>query len=395
MPGFATPCREASTLAVRLGGRHIASVDYANRFSMSVLTDTATIVSDLPRDRSRDRTVVFAWLMTVLAVLLALVLVGGATRLTDSGLSITEWKPIHGTIPPLNAAQWEEEFAKYREIPEYQLVNAGMSLAEFKVIYWWEWGHRFLARGVGLLFALPLAWFWITGRLERVLKPRLLALLVLGGSQGAVGWWMVASGLTERTDVSQYRLAVHLTLASFIIAAIVWVARGLKLASRGNGVSTTAAGVFAGLVLVQIYLGALVAGMDAGWAYNTWPLMDGAIVPSGLLAAEPWWINAFENAKTVQFIHRSFAYVVFAFAGWLAWSAWRSARGTASAKRAVGLFTLTAWQAVAGITTLVMSVPVGWALLHQGTAIVLLGAAVSHWRALVGPYRIEDSAAAR
>ena len=363
---------------------------------MSIAVDPATMdapARTVARDRARDRAVVRAWLYCVLAVLLTLVLVGGATRLTDSGLSITEWKPIHGTIPPLNPAQWQEEFAKYREIPEYRYINKGMSLAEFKVIYWWEWGHRFLARLVGLLFALPLAWFWFTGRIERVLKPRLLALLVLGGSQGAVGWWMVASGLTERTDVSQYRLAVHLTLASVIIAAIVWVARGLKPASRAAGVGTLGAAVFAGAVLVQIYLGAFVAGMDAGLAYNSWPLMDGAIVPGGLLAADPWWVNAFENAKTVQFLHRSFAYVVFGVAVWLLYSTWRTAPGSEPARRTAILLALTVWQAIAGIVTLLMQVPVGWALIHQGTAIVLLGAAVWHWRALVGPYPIEGDAA--
>ena len=365
--------------------------------SMSVITNTASLSASMPmqRDRSRDRALIRAWLYSVLAVLLVLVLVGGATRLTDSGLSITEWKPIHGTIPPLNLAQWEEEFAKYREIPEYQYINKGMSMAEFKVIYWWEWGHRFLARTVGLLFALPLAWFWLSGRLERALKPRLLALLALGGSQGVVGWWMVASGLTERTDVSQYRLAVHLTLASVIIAAIVWVARGLQPASRAEGLGTLGAAVFSGFVLMQIYLGALVAGMDAGLAYNTWPLMDGAVVPTGLLAADPWWINAFENAKAVQFIHRSFAYAVLGVAIWLAWSTWRAAPGSAPAKRTIALLGLTVWQAIAGITTLLMQVPVNWALVHQGTAIVLLGAAVWHWRGLKGPYPIEGALLAR
>ena len=362
---------------------------------MSVLADPAQLEAiSVPavQDRARDRALVRRWLYSVLAVLLVLVLVGGATRLTDSGLSITEWKPIHGTIPPLNATQWEEEFAKYREIPEYQYVNKGMSLAEFKVIYWWEWGHRFLARAVGLLFALPLAWFWFTGRLERVLKPRLLALLALGGSQGAVGWWMVASGLTERTDVSQYRLAVHLTLASVIIGAIVWVARGLRPATAERRLGATLPALFAGSVLFQIYLGALVAGMDAGLAYNTWPMMDGAIVPSGLLAADPWWLNAFENAKTVQFLHRSFAYGVLALAVLLAVRTLREAPGTNASKRAVGLLGLTLVQATVGIVTLIMQVPVGWALLHQGTAIVLLGSAVWHWRAVVGTYPIEGGA---
>ena len=341
------------------------------------------------RDRAWDRALVRGWLYTVLACLLALVLVGGGTRLTDSGLSITEWEPIHGVVPPLSLEAWEEELEKYRQIPEYQQINRGMSLDEFKVIYWWEWGHRLLARGVGLLFALPLAWFWLTGRLERALKPRLLGLLVLGGSQGAVGWWMVASGLTERTDVSQYRLAVHLTLASVIVAAIVWVARGLVPGRERAGGLTTGAGVLAALVLVQIYLGALVAGLDAGLAYNTWPLMDGSLVPSGLLAADPWWLNAFENSKTVQFVHRSFAFAVLAAAAWH----WLASRGgpAAASRRAAWLLGLVLVQMAFGVTTLLMAVPLGWALVHQGTAIVLLGAAVWHWRALVGPYPVEGA----
>ena len=337
------------------------------------------------RDTARDRAAIRRWLYVVLALLLTLVVVGGATRLTDSGLSITEWKPVHGTIPPLSAAEWEEEFAKYREIPEYQYVNRGMSLDEFKVIFWWEWGHRVLARAVGLAFALPLAWFWVTGRIEPWLKPRLLGLLVLGGAQGAIGWWMVTSGLTERTDVSQYRLAVHLTLASVIIAAIVWVARSLRPGEAARRRTTTvSAGVLSLAILVQIYLGALVAGMDAGLAYNTWPLMDGSVVPSGLAVLEPVWLNAFENAKAVQFIHRSFAYAVFGLALFHAWRTVADEGGTNAGRRSLVIAVLVTWQAVVGIVTLVTMVPLGWALLHQATAIVLLGVAVWHWRACVG-----------
>ena len=340
----------------------------------------------------RDRALVRRWLYAVLAIMLALVLVGGATRLTDSGLSITEWEPIHGVVPPLSAAAWEEKFAKYREIPEYREINRGMSLDAFKTIYWWEWGHRVLARGVGLAFALPLLAFWLAGRIEPRLKPRLLGLLVLGGMQGAVGWWMVASGLTERTDVSQYRLAVHLTLASVIIAAIVWVARGLKPSEERVEGLTVGAGAVAIAILAQIYLGALVAGLDAGLAYNTWPLMDGALVPSGLLAAEPAWLNLFENAKTVQFVHRSFAIVVLALSVWHWLAARRAAPGSLASRRATLVLGLVVWQAVVGVTTLLLAVPLSWALLHQGTAIVLLGIAVWHWRALFGPYPLPAEA---
>nr|HMQ58547.1 COX15/CtaA family protein [Rhizobiaceae bacterium] len=254
--------------------------------------DAATVFAARNREAA-NRLAVRMWLYVVVLALLALVLVGGATRLTDSGLSITEWKPIHGVVPPLNEAEWEEELAKYRLIPEYQQINKGMSLDEFKRIFWWEWAHRLLARGIGVIFAIPLIWFWATGRLERALKPRLTAILALGGLQGAVGWWMVASGLTERTDVSQYRLAVHLTLACVIIAAIVWVARGLAIHTAGTPPHPVGrfAGWMALAVLLQIFLGALVAGLDAGMAYNTWPLMDGAVVPGGLFVQQPAWIN--------------------------------------------------------------------------------------------------------
>ena len=337
------------------------------------------------RSAERDRTAIRRWLYVVLVTLLTLVVVGGATRLTDSGLSITEWKPIHGTIPPLSAAEWEEEFAKYREIPEYRYVNRGMSMDEFKVIFWWEWGHRFLARTVGLIFAVPLAFFWLTGRIEPWLKPRLLALLALGGLQGFIGWWMVASGLSVRTDVSQYRLAVHLTMASIIIAAIVWVARSIRPGESARSISTTrTAGVLAGVILVQIYLGALVAGMDAGMAYNTWPLMEGALVPGGLLAIDPAWLNAFENAKTVQFIHRSFAFVVLSVAFFHAWRALAVEGWNNAGRLSVLLTGLVVMQAVIGIVTLLLVIPISWALLHQAMAIVVLGVATWHWRGAKG-----------
>ena len=194
--------------------------------AVAATTDTGDILAAREREL-RDRKFVRWWLYGVLLVLFALVLVGGATRLTESGLSITEWKPIHGVIPPLNDAEWHEEFDKYRQIPQYQQINKGMSLDEFKTIFWWEWEHRLLARGIGFVFALPLLFFWLTGRIERQLVPKLVGILALGGLQGAIGWWMVASGLSERVDVSQYRLATHLTIACLIFVATMVVARGL------------------------------------------------------------------------------------------------------------------------------------------------------------------------
>jgi cytochrome c oxidase assembly protein subunit 15 len=332
------------------------------------------------------------WLYAVLLLLFAIFLVGGATRLTGSGLSITEWKPIHGVIPPLNQAEWEEEFAKYREIPQYEQINAGMTLDEFKAIFWWEWAHRLLARGVGFVVAIPLAFFWLTRRLESHLKPKMLGLLALGGLQGAIGWWMVASGLSERVSVSQYRLAVHLVMACLIFTATMVIARGLAPQAPPAGRGTQRfAGWMVVLVLVQIYLGALVAGLHAGMTYNTWPLMDGALWPDGLLVQQPWWLNFFENPKTVQFMHRLGAYAVFAASVWHAVAALRAEPGTAHARRAVILLGLVTLQAVIGIVTLLSVVQLHSALTHHALAIVVLGFAAAHWRGTKGAYPLPAS----
>ncbi len=329
------------------------------------------------RDPVRDRRAIRIWLYIVALMIVAVVVVGGATRLTQSGLSITEWKPIHGVIPPLSAAEWQEEFAKYRQIPEYQEINRGMSLGEFQAIFWWEWTHRILARLIGVVVLVPMIVFWVSGRLEPRLRPRMVAIFLLGGLPGAVGWWMVASGLSERTDVSQYRLAVHLTLACAILAYVLWVARSIAPGSRGASVGArVVGGVIVGLALVQIFLGGLVAGLNAGLSYNTWPLMDGVLVPSGLLIQEPWWRNLFENAATVQFDHRLGAYLLFAV---VLFHAWR-ARTTG----AFALAVLVAAQAALGISTLVMQVPLPLALLHQLGAVAVLTAAVVYWRGMFG-----------
>jgi heme a synthase len=336
----------------------------------------------------RDRALVRWWLYLVLAMLLALFVVGGATRLTGSGLSITEWKPIHGVVPPLSEAEWLEEFEKYRQIPQYREINRGMSLDAFKTIFWWEWAHRLLARGIGFVFAVPLAFFWLTGRVERHLKPKLLGILALGGLQGFVGWWMVASGLSERVTVSQYRLAVHLTLACLIFTAVMSVARGLAPHGAAPAPRSTqrVSGWLVALVLLQIYLGALVAGLHAGLSYNTWPLMDGSLVPGGLFVLDPWWINFFENPKAVQFMHRAGAYLVLAVAFFHAVSVTRALPGTTHARRAVLLLLLVLVQAALGVATLVMAVPLGHALAHHTLAILLLGFAVAHWRGTKGAY---------
>jgi cytochrome c oxidase assembly protein subunit 15 len=300
--------------------------------------------------------------------------------LTESGLSITEWQPIHGAIPPLNAAEWEEEFAKYRQIPQYEIINKGMTLAEFKTIFWWEWAHRLLGRLIGVAFFVPLVFFWATGRISRELRAPLVALFVLGGMQGAVGWWMVASGLTERTDVSQYRLAIHLTFACALLAYVVWVARGLSprpAVGAGRAMRRVASLIIA-LVLLQIFLGGLVAGLNAGMTFNTWPLMDGVLVPSGLLIQEPAWRNLFENAATVQFDHRMVGYVLFAVALLHA----LQARGNSHGRTALLLALLVTLQAVIGIATLLLVVPLHLALTHQLGAVIVLWVAVAHRRAM-------------
>ncbi|WP_420392144.1 COX15/CtaA family protein [Acuticoccus sp.] len=318
------------------------------------------------------------WLRIVAAFVVATLVVGGATRLTDSGLSITEWRPILGVVPPLTEAAWQEAFALYRQIPEYQLVNRGMSLADFQVIYWWEWAHRAVARTIGLAFALPLAWFWLRGRLPDWFKPWALVLLALGALQGAVGWWMVTSGLTERVDVSQYRLVVHLTLACVILALTVWLS--VRLAGRAGGVEAPTpvrlgAVILPFAILIQIALGGLVAGMDAGLASDQWPLMAGAVVPDGLLLLDPWWANAFENPLTAQFNHRLAGYLLLALVLWHAAAAVRASAGAATA---VGLAALVVAQAAIGVGVVVWRVPLELAGLHQVMAAVILWVATAH-----------------
>ena len=346
------------------------------------------------RDRLRDRRAIRIWLYVIAAMVLGIVVVGGATRLTDSGLSITEWEPIHGVIPPFSEAEWQEEFAKYQEIPEFQQINPDMTLSEFKTIYWWEWSHRLLARLIGVVFLVPFLWFWATGRIERNLWPRLIAIFVLGGLQGAAGWWMVASGLSERTDVSQYRLAIHLILASLIFAYLIWVARGLRPQRPGTlhispGVKTFANALII-LVFLQLYFGALVAGLNAGFAFNDWPTMGGQFLPPGIFEQEPWWRNFFENIATVQFQHRMLAYLlaglVLAHAIWLAFRM----PGSRTAFASYRLVAIVAIQVLLGIYTLVEAVPIELGLAHQLVAFFLLAAVVMHRRGMSDPIPIRS-----
>jgi cytochrome c oxidase assembly protein subunit 15 len=327
------------------------------------------------------------WLIVVAALIAVMVLVGGATRLTESGLSIVEWKPVTGTLPPLSEAQWVQAFEGYKAIPQYRELNAGMSLHEFKTIFWWEWSHRLLGRVIGAVYLLPFLYFLWRGAFGAELKRRLWVIFALGALQGAVGWWMVASGLTHRTEVSQYRLATHLVLALIIFASIVWTLRRM----RGRPEPVVPARLkFTGVALlaltfVQIYFGALVAGLRAGRVYNTWPEIDGAFIPSAgrLWFEEPWWRNLFDNTLTVQFEHRMTAYALLILAALHAVDAMRSRTGTAIIGGAWSLVAAIILQAALGIFTLLHQVPIDLALAHQAVAIVVLTLAVLQTERLV------------
>lgn len=329
----------------------------------------APIYADPLRDVRR-------WLWAVAGLVAAMVMLGGATRLTGSGLSITEWNVVTGVFPPLTDAAWLAEFEKYKAIPQYQQINKGMSLAEFKFIYFWEWAHRLLGRVVGFAFAIPLVFFWWKGKIDRTLGWKLLVLLFLGGLQGFIGWWMVASGLSVRTDVSQYRLAVHLTLACVIFVALVWVATILLPKRAGDGRGKFFAVTLIALSLIQVFLGAIVAKTNAGLTFNTWPLIDGVFHPKReqLFLLEPWWRNVFENVLAVQFNHRMTAYLLwFAALGYALFQ-----MRNAAAREAWVLFALVTAQAVLGIVTLLYAVPLALGLAHQAGAVVVLAYASWH-----------------
>lgn len=346
--------------------------------------------------RPRGDVLVRAWLIGLALLVVLMVAVGGATRLTGSGLSITEWRPVTGAIPPLTDQAWLEAFAKYRQIPQYELLNSGLTLAEFKFIYWWEWSHRQLGRLIGLVFFVPLVWFWLKGRLRGKLAAALLGIGCLGALQGAVGWIMVASGLEPgMTAVAPVKLALHLTIASLILAALVWIATGLDArpaptGERDGGRALRAGALLlAGLILVQIALGGLVAGSKAGLTYNTWPLMDGRIVPPAatLFSGTPWIENFVDNLALVQFNHRLVAYVLVALALGHAVAGWRAAPHSAAARRAGVLAALCAAQMGLGIATLLLVVPLWAGLAHQLLAMAVLAAAVVHARRCVGQPR--------
>jgi len=319
------------------------------------------------------------WLLCVATMIFMTLVVGGATRLTESGLSITEWKPVSGVLPPLSQAEWQSEFERYQAIPQYREFNRGMSLGDFKMIYWWEWTHRLLARATGAVFLLPFLLLLWRGRVPKRLRVRLWTIFGAGAFLGAVGWWMVSSGLAVRVSVSEYRLAFHLTLASAIYAAVLWTAQQLTPPVIRDTPARLRIGalVVAIMVLVQIYLGALVAGLDGGLVFNTWPLIDGSFIPPArhLWFIEPAWRNLFENRLTVQFEHRMMAYAVWLAAMVHANDAWSLRRETAGALILAGAITL---QAMLGIVTLLEQAPIPLALAHQIAAILVLTIAVVH-----------------
>ncbi len=336
-------------------------------------------------DRPDDRAVGL-WLLLCGAMIFAMAVIGAITRLTESGLSIMEWAPLTGALPPLTQAEWERVFALYQQIPEYQEVNRGMSLDEFRSIFWWEWAHRLWGRLIGLVFAAPFLWFLLRRRLRPGLAPHLCAMLALGGLQGLIGWYMVASGFAQRTDVSQYRLVVHLLLACAIYVYILWVAFGLleprpsespdRRPDRPTAALRLAVTGLAALVLITIASGGFVAGLDAGFVYNSFPLMEGRLVPANYGDLSPWHRNLFENRAAVQFNHRLLASLSLVVAAGL----WVWARGMTlgrPARRAVALVSAMALvQMGLGVATLLLVVPVWLAALHQAGALALLTLAV-------------------
>lgn len=335
----------------------------------------------IDKGRGGARGAIRIWLMILFTLVVLMIAVGGLTRLTDSGLSITEWRPFTGAIPPLNAADWQSEFAKYQAIDEFRIQNQWMQLSDFKVIYWWEWGHRQLGRVVGLVWAIGFFWFLLRRQIPTGWTPRLLFIGVLGGMQGAIGWWMVSSGVTageSMTDVASYRLATHLGLAFVILGFITWYMMMLSRSERDlmqarRGKEAKLFGLSTGLLhfaFLQILLGALVAGIDAGRSYTDWPLMGGQFFPASAFVLEPWWRNLFESPGLVQFVHRVVGYALLAFAVLV----WLKGRKSAHPKTQSAFniaFGVLSAQIVLGILTVLYAAPVQIAIVHQLLAVFL------------------------
>lgn len=324
------------------------------------------------------------WLYLIYLLLLAIIIIGGITRLTGSGLSITQWKPIHGIIPPLSYKDWQEEFAAYKQIAQYRELNFGINLAEFKQLFWWEWTHRLLARMIGFIVIIPLILFWLTNKLDRRLKWNLVGLFLLGSLQGVIGWWMVSSGLgnSQLTSVSQYRLAIHLSMAAIIMTAVLALARSLsvKHASKIPLSLRIFSALMVVLILLQIFMGAIVAGLHAGLVANSWPLMEGSLLPTHLFKSMTSWHSIFEEPRLAQFIHRSIAYIVFIMALLQAFYSDKLLPQSRHARRCFYLFLLVLAQAAIGVITLLTYVPIFLAILHQIFAFILLSYAIINWQ---------------
>jgi len=331
---------------------------------------------------------VASWLIFVASVIFFMIMLGGATRLTSSGLSMVDWKPIMGVIPPLTDTDWTETFERYKEFPEYQKKNAGMSLDSFKSIFYFEYFHRILGRLIGLFFLVPFLYFWSKGAIRRKMLPQMIALFILGGMQGLLGWYMVKSGLVNEPNVSQYRLTAHLISAVLLFSYLLWVAFGLLKKSAAELTNLTEvdeaisnrfyryAKALTGLIVFMIFSGGFVAGTKAGYAYNTFPLMAGKMIPDGLYTMQPFWLNWFENITTIQFNHRLIAYSLFFVVPLFAFNLIKnnvSSRCTTAAKFFIGILFI---QIALGISTLVFHMPVAIAVSHQGGAIILLTIAI-------------------
>jgi heme a synthase len=326
----------------------------------------------------KSRRSVAAWLLACCALVFAMVVVGGITRLTHSGLSIVEWQPIMGAVPPLGEEQWAEAFGKYQQTPEYRLRNHDMTVEGFKGIFWWEYIHRLLGRVIGLAFLVPFLWFLAKRRLDPDVAWKLGGVFILGGLQGALGWFMVQSGLVDEPRVSSLRLAAHLGLAFLIYGTMLWIALDLLYRDRSavsDGMRSRAGGMVA-LVFLMVLSGALVAGIRAGYAYNTWPLMNGQLIPEEILLLEPWYANIAYNMATVQFIHRVIALVVALMAIGLWFDVRREPPNGRARFWSNVLLLAAAAQVALGITTLVLRVPLNIAVLHQAGAVILFSCAI-------------------
>jgi cytochrome c oxidase assembly protein subunit 15 len=351
---------------------------------MAEMTNPDSAVAPSRAPALNGNRAIIAWLIACAGLVVLMMLVGAATRLTESGLSIAEWNPVMGALPPLSEAEWQRVFDLYRTTSEYRTVNAGMTLDAFRTIFWWEYLHRLLGRLIGVAFGLPLVWFLIRRQIGRAVGLRLAGLFLLGGLQGGIGWWMVQSGLDDRVDVSQYRLVVHLGIAFLILGAMLWTA--LDLLPAPDASAPAALSRSAALLLALIFLlalsGGFVAGLDAGFVYNEWPLMGGVFLPAEYGAMEPWWRNPFENAAAAQFNHRMLAYAV-AVATLALWLAARRQRLALALRRPLDLLLgMVAIQISLGISTLLLVVPTTLGVAHQGGAIAVFCLAVWNAQAL-------------